>query len=225
MNDKFTLPPSPKIETSPADSIPEGSRGIQRNAIGVEGNTNASANSSTSPSLASLPASPRPVHKGSVENQTEEISAEEKELAEVKTQYKLTPKFTAWIKCFTDPKEKATYGNKTQSAIKAYSLDPVKDYAVAGSMGYQNFKKLQSVASIFAEQKGYTFDKMMDAAWLKFLKSEDPAWFDRLADWFGVRDLKPTTLIDARSQTNIINVPEGEKKTFNDQFRDFVKSS
>lgn len=210
-NDKFTLPPSPKIETSPIDQVPEIKREVQGNETNLSRATD-NRGGTRGDILAVEPTEP-------------DVSAEEKELAEVKTQYKLTPKFTAWIKCFTDPKEKATYGNKTQSAIKAYSLDPVKDYAVAGSMGYQNFKKLQSVASIFAEQKGYTFDKMMDAAWLKFLKSEDPAWFDRLADWFGVRDLKPTTVIDARSQTNIINVPEGEKKTFNDQFRDFIKSS
>lgn len=212
-NDKFTLPPSPKIQASQADPIPEINRDVQGNETDLSRNTNIKGEIRRTRDI--LP----------VEPSEPDVSAEEKELAEVKTQYKLTPKFTAWVTYFTDPKEKGTYGNKTESAIKAYNLDPVKQRAVAGSMGYQNFKKLQNVASMFAEQKGYTFDKMLDAAWLKFLKSEDPAWFDRLADWFGVRDLKPTTLIDARSQTNIINVPEGEKKTFNDQFRDFIKSS
>lgn len=147
---------------------------------------------------------------------------EEKEIEEVKVKYKLTPKFNRWCELYTDPKNKRTYGNKTESAIQAYGLDPVKQRVVAGSMGYQNFKKLQNAASIFAEQKGYTFDKWLDVGWLKMLQSNSPDWWDRVGDLTGYRSMKPAVVVQNNTQNNQYNLNAPEVVDFNKKFREFI---
>lgn len=269
-NDKFTLPPSPKIETSQVDKVPEIKEEIQRNEVNLSRDTN--SNGATEGN--SLPAessgntlSPEStegeiidaIQQASITSDSSilppqrsesgdrslfpnanlvnprtqatteepEISTEEKEIKEVKIQYKLTPKFNKWCELFFDKsKDSKTYLNKTQSALAAYNLDPKKQYFVASKIGQQNYEKLSNVASEIADNKGYTFEKFVDIAWVKVLKSDSPEWWDRFGDMVGFRSMKPTTVINAQTQNNtIINVPEGEKKTFNDQFRDFVKNS
>lgn len=155
-----------------------------------------------------------------------ELPQEEKEIAEVKKNYKLTPKFNKWCELYFSKENKETYLNATQSAIQAYSLDPKEQYGVARSMGSQNLAKLDNVASQIAESKGYTFDKFVDVAWVKMLKSESPEWWDRVGDMVGFRSMKPTTVINAPVQNNTqINVSGEQAKSFNDQFREFVKAS
>jgi hypothetical protein len=153
----------------------------------------------------------------------EEASAVE----EIKKEYKLTPKFNKWVECFFDKSpDSKTYMNKTQSAIVAYNLDSVTEYGIAGSMGYQNFKKLQNVASRIGDEKGWTFEKFMQVGWLNALKSDKPEWWDRMGDMLGFRSMKPQVVVQQNTQNNtLIEVADGDKKSFNDQFKDFIKAS
>lgn len=162
---------------------------------------------------------------GTIEESSEQIEATQIETT--KKTFKGTPKFNEWCRLFLDKSNEETFGNKTQSALQAYNLDPKSQYHVGGQIGYENFKKLETFASSYADSKGYTVGKLLDHAYLKFLKSDSPEWWDRLMDYFGYRSMKPQVMVQNNTQTNTqINVvPEGEQKTFNDQFRDFIKAS
>ena len=155
-----------------------------------------------------------------------EPDSEETQIAEVKKTYRLTPKFNKWVECFFDKSNKVTYMNRTQSALIAYNLDPKTEYGIASSMGYQNFRKLQHVATRVADENGWTFEKFMQVGWLKTLSSESPEWWDRMGDMLGFRELKPAVLVQQNTQNNtIVNVAPEEKKSFNEQFRNFIKAS
>jgi hypothetical protein len=150
---------------------------------------------------------------------------ENNQVEEVKKQYKLTPKFNKWCDLFFDKTNKQTYLNRTQSAIQAYSLDPIAQYNAARVIGSQNYAKLNNVASEIAENKGYTMDKWLDVGWLNALKSDSPEWWDRIGDTLGFRSMKPQVQIQNNTQNNtIVNVGEEEQKSFNDQFRNFIKN-
>lgn len=80
-----------------------------------------------------------------------------------KQQIKLTKKFNDWCTLFLD-KKSDTYGNATQSAIKAYKL---KRYGSAGQIGYENLKKLENLGLLISEQNGITATE-----WHKILASK-----------------------------------------------------
>lgn len=86
-------------------------------------------------------------------------------------------KFKDWCKYFLDPNS-PTYGNKTQSALKAYKS---KKYATAGQIGWENYKKLENQLSLIADSQGYgiaelfkiSMKKAMDGSygdWEKFMQ-------------------------------------------------------
>jgi len=56
-------------------------------------------------------------------------------------------KFYKWTQEFLNPKSK-TYGNATKSAMEVYNC---KNYAVAGAIGCENFKKLKNLGVTFTE--------------------------------------------------------------------------
>lgn len=159
-----------------------------------------------------------------VEPPPAEISPEEKEIKIVKKQYKLTPKFNAWVQYFTNKNNPETYGNKTQSAILAYSLDPKTEYAIAGSMGYQNFKKLQSLASVFADHKGVTFDKLMQTAMARAMSSENPEWWDRVMEMTGYKEPKGAQVVVQNNTQNNVQVNGAEAVDFSAKFKQFLEN-
>lgn len=69
-----------------------------------------------------------------------------------KDQLRITKKFELWCNLFLDKKSE-TYGNATQSAIKAYKLKP-KQYFTAGQIGSRNIKKVENLGLRFSEDSG-----------------------------------------------------------------------
>lgn len=82
-------------------------------------------------------------------------------------------KYRRWVMLFVDPKNKRTYGNATQAALAVYDT---KDYATAGSIGYQNLKKLQSATSLVLDSLGYDFAKLMKIGAEKMEKEGYDTW-------------------------------------------------
>lgn len=141
----------------------------------------------------------------------------------------ITKKFEDWCTLFLDKNNKTTYGNKTQSAIMAYSLDPIKQYHSAGVIGYENFKKLKSVASAYADSKGITAGQMIDVAWAKVFDSKNGGgidWWDRVAEITGLREPKGTPLVVQNNNTQVNNYELGstEVRDFNKDFQQFLEA-
>jgi hypothetical protein len=126
-----------------------------------------------------------------------------------------------WVELFTDPKNKETYGNRTESAMQAYNCKSRHD---AGNIGYQNYKKLGGLASVFVENKGITIEKIMTVLATRAITSENPRWFEMFTEMIGIRDPKGASVVINNLQQNntVTNVSEEEKESFNEQFRKFV---
>lgn len=94
--------------------------------------------------------------------------------------FRNTKKFGDWCRYFLDETNSATYGNKTQAALKAYKLDPVKRYNVASCIGYQNYIKLQNltkqVGSDILEKKGIGLVKLMELGYKKVEEGTFKDW-------------------------------------------------
>ena len=103
----------------------------------------------------------------------------------VNKKYIETDKFNGWVRFFTDPKNKETYGNATKSALKVYNT---KNYDSASVIGHENLKKLKHVASIYAETRGVGYGQMIDIALAKMAQAQSPEWWDRLMKMFGYAD-------------------------------------
>jgi len=91
-------------------------------------------------------------------------------------QYRESLKYNLWVKHFLDIRNTATFGNATQSAIVAYKLDPVKQYSSAGTMGKENYKKLQNMNSTLMDQLGYSFGELMKIGMKKMLDGSYDDW-------------------------------------------------
>ena len=147
---------------------------------------------------------------------------EEKELKELIAPFNRFPKLKKWTELFTDKNNKETYGNRTESAMQAYDC---KDRVSAGVIGSQNFKKLRGIASIFAEDKGVTFEKMMDVALARAVSSENIVWWNTVMDMTGYRDLQTQTVINNNTQNNVqYNLNDDKVIDWNDSFKKFLES-
>lgn len=92
--------------------------------------------------------------------------------------YKITEKYRRWEQCFFDKKDKETYGNATQSVIKAYNLDPVTQYDTARLMGSENLAKHNNIIKGFYEAEGITPAKMYQILFNKMLSARTPdLWY------------------------------------------------
>lgn len=69
-----------------------------------------------------------------------------------------------------------TFGNATQSAIIAYKLDPVKQYFSAGTIGKENYKKLQNMNSTLMDKLGYSFGELMKIGMTKMVNGSYDDW-------------------------------------------------
>lgn len=157
------------------------------------------------------------------EKTPEQIETEE--IEQIKTNYRLTPKFNQWCINFFDKNNKQTYLNKTQSAIDAYGLDPIKQYHVGSKIGQQNYHKLSNVAADVAERNNFSMDLWLNKGWLKMLESDNPAWWDRIGEVLGFKTAAPQIVLNQNTQNNTqVNVNGVEKEKFNDQFRKWIES-
>jgi hypothetical protein len=171
-----------------------------------------------------------------VENQTNSsgsvlvdkpVIVPDKSDSEEQKKYRVTKQFEDWVQYFLDKNNKTTYGNKTQSAIFAYSLDPIKQYFSAGVIGYDNYKKLKSLASSYLEGKGITTGRMLDIAVAKLLdRNGSIAWWDRIAELTGIKEAQgeKTPQGDSKTQINIFNLNSPEVNDFNSKFEKFLQT-
>jgi hypothetical protein len=147
------------------------------------------------------------------------------EPTEEQKQYIITQKFEDWVAAFID-KKSPTYGNATQSAIKAYNLDPVKQYGSAAQIGLANVKKHKGLAMQYAESRGLTYGSILDIQITKATDSkakDQKAWFDDLKEDLGYREPRGAQVIIQNTQNNAnidLNAPEA--KDFNKEFKKFL---
>lgn len=114
-------------------------------------------------------------------------------------------KFTKWCEYFFDKTNKDTYGNATQSALKAYDT---KDYYNAGAIGHQNYKKLQeripNMAALVADKEGFGYGELIKIGMAKMLKGSFDDW-ERMMIRLGHFEEKPGVQIQ-NNQFNINNL-------------------
>lgn len=157
-----------------------------------------------------------------VEQEETEESPEEKELKQALIPFERFPKLKKWVGLFLDKSNKATYGNRTESAMQAYDC---KDRVSAGNIGYQNYKKLYGLASILADDSGITVDKLINVAGARALTHENPKWFEIYTSMTGIYDPKaPSIVVNNNTQNNIdVTVNEADTINFNETFKKFVQ--
>lgn len=90
-----------------------------------------------------------------------------------KVGYYDTSKFKRWLHYMQDDSDELTFQNQTQSAIKAYSLDPHKQYNTASVIGSKNIRKVKEIASKHYEELGISTGRILDEVWRKAVKSRD----------------------------------------------------
>jgi hypothetical protein len=89
------------------------------------------------------------------------------------TTYRTTVKFNLWVKYFTDRNSKVTYGNATQSALKAYCT---VDYATAGVIGHKNIKKYKILALATLDQMDWSFGRLLQLGLKKVIDGSYGDW-------------------------------------------------
>lgn len=104
--------------------------------------------------------------------------------------HKETIKFKKWTSYFLDKSNKKTHGNATQSALLAYN---VKDYNSASCIGYQNYRKLQNLKLMIAEQEGFGIAEFIKVALAKALKGNYSDW-EKLGTQLGYFEEKPAVI-------------------------------
>ncbi len=163
-----------------------------------------------------MPDSGLPIQTGS-----EEKNELQKELDKIASH----PKMARWISLFLDKTNKQTYGNKTQSAILAYNLYPITQYASASVMGHENLKKLKTLASTYHDADGMTTGKVLDLIAAHAVAGKQKA-LEMLADLTGVWNPKAQVLIQNNTQVNNTTIQETaqEIETAKQEFRDFINA-
>jgi hypothetical protein len=81
-------------------------------------------------------------------------------------------KFNDWCKYFLDP-QSPSYGNRTQSAFRAYKS---KLYSTAGQIGYENYKKLENQLTLIADSQGYGLNELFRISMKKAMEGSYSDW-------------------------------------------------
>lgn len=116
---------------------------------------------------------------------------EEQEVIEAKIEvakkYYITPKYQMWEEYFLDKKNKDTFGNATQSACKAYGLDPhdPKAYNVASVVGHKNLRKVKDLRRKYWEAQGLTPGKLLEVYNNMMLERKDVNMLYSIGDDIG----------------------------------------
>lgn len=87
--------------------------------------------------------------------------------------YRESKKFNDWVRLYTDKRNRDTYGNATQSALRAYETE---DYSTAGVIGHKNIKKYKTLALAVCDQMGYGFGTLMEIGLKKMLSGKYKDW-------------------------------------------------
>jgi len=130
-------------------------------------------------------------------------------------------KFDLFVKYYSDPNEKGTFGNGTKSAIKAYGLDPETQYSSARVIASENLTKLNYLARDYLDSKGISFFKLIDVAVAKMIKSDSPGWFDRVMILCGYKNEQEKTIIQQFNNSSM-EIGNDEKNQLNEDFNNFL---
>lgn len=155
------------------------------------------------------------------QSELKELTPEEKEYQQGIEAFNRYPKLKKWAELFLDKNNKATYGNRTESAMQAYDC---KNRVVAGQIGAQNFKKLRGLASAFADQEGFTFELLYRKAVNEVINSDNPAWFDRVLELLDYKDNKFVVASQVNNIQNNYNFNGEQTEDFSAKFKKFLES-
>lgn len=104
-------------------------------------------------------------------------------------EYVETVKYRRWLTFFFDDKNKETFGNAAQAALKAYNLDPVTQYQVACNLGSRNKKKAEIMCQDFLSKMGYSFAQLLEIGIKNVKKGDYNDWRQFMQD-MGILDFK-----------------------------------
>lgn len=157
-----------------------------------------------------------------------QLPPEEEELQKILRKIHSYPKLNKWVVLFLDASNKETWGNRTASALIAYNLsreDP-KQYAVAMSIGFQNFRKLKNIASEFIEKQGWTAGKQLELLTAKAVDTNNAKYMQMLLEITGVYDPKATVQIQNNTQINntAVQISSEEEQQLNKEFAEFIEA-
>ncbi len=157
-----------------------------------------------------------------------EEQQESLELHETLTKMNARPKLALWAKYFFDRANKKTYGNKTQSAMAAYSLDPETQYWSAAKIGQENYKKLSIFATGYYDADGMTVAKVLDLIAVHAVAGKAKAleMLAILTDVYNPK-LAQITINNTQNNTNTItNVKADDPRIsqLNKDFQEFIEA-
>lgn len=107
----------------------------------------------------------------------------------IHTRFRESKKFNDWVYLFMDKKSDDTYGNATQSALRAYQTT---DYSTAGVIGHKNLKKYKMLALTTLDQMDLGFGILMQIGVKKMLGGNYKDW-ELFMERVGYFDNKQTT--------------------------------
>ena len=121
-------------------------------------------------------------------------------------QYYESVKYNLWVKNFLNVRDKTTFGNRTQSALRAYNLDPETQYDSATTIGRENYGKLRNISSQIMEKLGFNFADLMQIGAKKMMEGDYEDWekFMTRLGYFE-KDDKPNQPGPTVNVQNIIN--------------------
>lgn len=161
------------------------------------------------------------------DNKGVEESAEEKEIAEVKSKFQNAPKFKKWRELYYDRSNEATFGKATECAIIAYGLDSRSqaDRIYASNLGYRNTKKCENWAREFLSSTGITPEYQLATLADKATKTNNAKYLQMLMEVTGIYTPGAATLVQNNTQNNTqINIDGKEVEDFNKKFKEFIES-
>lgn len=106
-------------------------------------------------------------------NNDKQIVKKEDHAPAVTKKYIETQKFKSWCYHFFNKKDKDTYGNATQSALRVYNTE---DPNVAGVIGHDNLRKLKDLGATFMDKEGFGFADLMKIGAGKMMKESYDVW-------------------------------------------------
>lgn len=134
-------------------------------------------------------------------------------------EYNLSPREEAFLEYYTQRTSKETFGNATKSAIKAYNLDPVRQYNYARSLGAKIVAKTNNLARDYMEERGFNLFNMVEIGIQKMNKTDSPVWWDRLMEMAEYKKKDgPLVEVNNNTQVNNFNVNAPEIQEFNKKF-------
>lgn len=153
------------------------------------------------------------------------LLTEDEQLQKTLAAFDKFPKLHMWSSLFiSGPKD--VKGNRTACALIAYSLDreDPKQYAVAMTMGSQNFRKLKDVAAEYLNAQGMGVGQQLDLLAAKAVNSNNATYLKMLMEITEAYIPKPSIAVQNNTQNNFNNIqvtPE-EEAAFDKEFADFI---